>query len=239
MRSMKALGLAMIAVLAVCAIGVASASADEFTAESAKANLTGTNEVATPDVFTITAGNTSCKGVSYTGTSATGVTSVTVTPSYPEKIKNAKGEDEQNCTSLGFPAIIHTNGCQYVFNINAGASKVGDVQIVCPTVGEVKQEITVTAIGAGTTKCTIHVPEQTLTANKVTYSTIGAGTTREITVSVNVPSAVNSLKYTHTKGTGVGACTAGSANNGSFVGGGIVTGTNDSGGSGHVGMFLS
>jgi hypothetical protein len=231
MRNFKALGLALIAVLAMCAIGVTSASADVFTSESAKANLSGANETATPDVFTITAGNTSCKEVSYTGTSSSGVSSVTVTPSYPEKTKSG----EQNCTSLGFPATIHTNGCQYVFNINGGVLTTGDVQIKCT--GE--NEITVTAVAAGTTKCVIHVPEQTLTANKVTYTTIGAGATREITVSVNVPSAENSLKYTHTKGTGLGACTAGGANNGSFVGGGTVTGTNDSGGSGHVGMFLS
>lgn len=224
MRNLKVLGLALSTIiLALSAAAVSTASADTFTADSTPVALTGSQEG--NDVFTITAGNTTCKEVKYTGTSASKVTTISVTPSYPEKTAGG----EQNCTSLGLPALIETNGCTYLFHI--GVATEGTLDIVCPA----GKEITVTAGYNVTTKCTIHVPGQT-GLSKITYinAGTGAGTTRELLVQA----AITNLKYSHTTGTGFAHCTAGSGTTGSYTGQARVTGEKDGGGE-HVGIFLS
>lgn len=223
MRNLKVLGLALVAMLAMSAVASSMASADTFTGESSPVALTGSQEG--NDVFTITAGNTTCKEVIYTGTSASGVTTVTAIPQYPEK--TASGA--QNCTSLGLPALVHSNGCSYLFHIGAGTE--GTLDIKCPE----GKEVTVTAGYNVTTKCTIHVPAQT-GLSKLTYSNVGTATgpTREVLVEA----AITNLKYSHTKGTGLGACTAGSGTTGSYAGQARVTGEID-GSTEHVGIFLS
>jgi hypothetical protein len=206
------------------AVGASMASADELTSEQNQlVQLSGTNEPATPDVFTITAGNTSCKHVAYhIGTVVIPTTTLTATPTYSE------------CTSLGFPATIHTNGCTFLFHITGGTLTTGDVEIKC--LGG--NEITVTAVSGGTTKCTIHVPPQTLSSvaepDPVSYSIIGAGTTREVTALVNY----KGLKYSHTAGSGLGSCPAGTGVNGTYVGRGVITANNDAN-TAHVGLLLS
>jgi hypothetical protein len=224
MRNLKILGLALVAVFAMSAVAASAASADQLTSEVSPVTLTGAQEGT--DTFTITAGNTNCKEVSYVGTTATPTTTVSATPSYPEKTKLA----EQNCTSLGFPATIHTNGCTYLFHIEGGASTSGTLDVVCPA----GKEITVTAVSGGTTKCTIHVPAQT-GLGPVTFSNVGAGATRELKVEAKI----TNLKYSHTEGTGLGKCTGGTGTTGSYTGKALVTGEKDNGGTEHVGIFLS
>jgi hypothetical protein len=175
------------------------------------------------DVFTTTTGVVKCKEVSYTTASvATPTTAVTTTPNYP--VKTAGGE--QNCTGFGFPATVETKGCTYRFTI--GAATTGGIDIICPE----GSEITVTAVSGITDKCIVHVPAQNIAAG-ITYSNTGSGATREIDITANI---AGTLAYKHTAGTGVGACTPGSAANGSYTGAGTVTG--ESGGV-HVGIFLS
>jgi hypothetical protein len=109
------------------------------------------------------------------------------------------------------------------------------VDIVCPA----NQEITVTSNettppNSLTTKCTIHVPPQT-GINGITYENVGAGATREVRVKV----ASTNIKYTHTAGTGLGACTTGvQQNTGSFGGTDLFTGETDTGTT-HIGIFLT
>lgn len=227
MRNLKILGLALVAMLAMGALGASAASADELTGEEANLFLTGVNEPEKPDVFVTTVGNTSCKNVAYAiGTVKTPTTTVTATPTYT------------NCTSFGFPATIDTNGCTYTFHVTGGALTVGDVTIVCPA----GQEIRVTAIGAGTLKCTVSVPAQTLSnatfSDPVTYTNIGEGPTRGVTIAVKYGSAAGGLKYSHKEGTGVGKCTNGSGTTGTFEGLGIVT-ANDDLNTTHKGLFLT
>lgn len=224
MRNLKILGLVLVAMIVV---GASVASADELTAEQEKVFLHGTYEPNFAGSLVITSGNSTCKEVTYDiGTVTTPTTTVTVKPTYPEKA----ADGTQNCLSGGFPAIVHVNGCHYVFHITGGTSTVGDVTLQCPA----GQEITETTIAAGTIKCTIHIPSQTLTGDPVTYSTKGAGTTREVTASINA----HGISYKHTEGTGVGKCTGGSGTNGTFVAKGTVTANNDPN-TAHVGLFLS
>jgi hypothetical protein len=207
------------------AVAASAASAEEFTAEAGSTTLTG-KQTGIGDVFTTTAGTVKCKEVSY---KATGIpvssTGINATPTYP--VKTAGGE--QNCTGFGFPAEIHTNGCTYTFTLSAAAVTTGALDILCPA----GKEITVTAVAAGTTKCTVHVPAQTI-ASAVTYTNTGTGLTREVDIKANIS---NLLSYKHVAGTGVGACTTGSGK-GSYTGEGIVTGENAAG-TAHVGIFLS
>jgi hypothetical protein len=224
MRNLKVLGLALVAVFAMSAVAASMASADDLTSESSPVILSGKQEGS--DVLTITAGNIACKEIKYSGTTITPTTTVTVTPSYPEKTSAG----EQNCTALGFPSIIHTNGCTYLFHINGAGSTTGTVDIVCPA----GKEITVTTNAPATIKCTLHFPAQT-GLGPVTYINTGAGTTRELRIETKI----TNLKYSHTAGTGLGTCTTGTGTTGGYVGKMLFTGLNDSGGSGHVGIFLS
>jgi hypothetical protein len=222
MRNLKVLGLALVAMLAMTAVAASAASADDLTSEISPVTLTG-KQTGGGDVFTTTAGTVKCKEVNYTAASvATPTTAVTATPSYPEKTAGG----EQNCTGFGFPATVATNGCTYRFTI--GAATTGGIDIVCAG----GQEITVTAKSGETVKCIVHVPAQNIAAG-ITYSNTGSGTTREVDITANL---AGTLSYKHTAGSGIGACTSGSAANGSYTGAGTVTG--ESGGV-HVGIFLS
>jgi hypothetical protein len=228
MRKIKVLGLMLVAIFAMSAVAATAASASELTGEEPNLFLHGTNEPAEKaDVFFTTAGNTSCKNATYTvGTISTPTTTVTATPTYT------------NCTSLGFPATIDTNGCSYVFHVTGGSSTVGDVTLQCPE----NKEIQVTAISGGTNKCTVSVPGQTLSNAKfpdpVTYTNIGEGTTREVTIAVKYGNSEGGLKYSHKEGTGLGRCTTGSGTAGTFEGLGTVTANNDTN-TAHRGLFLS
>ena len=65
----------------------------------------------------------------------------------------------------------------------------------------------------------------------VTFTNVGSGSTQEVTVDVNL----SGLKYTHTAGTGFGACATGSASNGTYSGAALVTGETEAPLSGHIG----
>lgn len=217
MRNVKVLGLALVAMFAMSAATATAASADDFTAEKYPATLTGSNTTAN-DQLVLTTGIVNCKKSTYTATVSAATTSVSVTPSYSE------------CTAFGFPSAIDTNGCKYIFNVGAGTT--GDADISC----EAGKSITFTAIGAGTVKCTIHITSQSYIAGAVTYSNTGSGTTREMGIEVSL----SGIDYSHTKGTGIGACTAGSATNGTVSAAALVTGEEDkASGAAHIGIFLS
>lgn len=230
-RNLKVLGLALVAVFAMSAVAASMASADTFKSETGlSVTLTG-KQSGTGDVFTTTAGTVKCKQVNYTGTSASGVTTVTATPNYPAKFLNTEvvpPKEEQNCTGFGFPAEIATNGCTYLFHLNATTAD-GTLDVVCPE----GKEITVTAAAAGTTKCIVHVAAQK-GLGTVTYKNIGATTTREVEIAANI----SKLSYKHTAGTGLGACTSGAAATGTYVGNATVTGETDGVEPVHVGIFL-
>lgn len=233
MRNLKILGLALVAVFAMSALGASMASADDLTSEVVGGvQLHGTNESAEPDQFTTTAGTVTCKEVTYdVETVTTPTTSVTAKPTYPTFQKDGV---THNCTVAGLPATVVTNGCDFLFTVNGGTSTVGDVAVKCPA----GAEITATAVVAGTTKCTVHVAEQTLSTvgepNPVTYSGTGVGTTREVTLKVSY----KGLKYTHTAGTGLGSCPTTGSGTGSFNGRGLVTAQNHAK-TARVGLFLS
>jgi len=219
MRKARIFALALIALAAVSAIGATAASADEFTATRYPALVTGTNEFGFTDEGITTAGVVKCTNTTYTGTLKEKSTTLTLTRS------------SSGCTGFGFPATVEMNGCDYLFHVNGTTSTTGTADLVCPA----GKEVTVVAKSGATVKCTLHTPSQS-GLGTVTYSNIGsAGETEEITVSGNIAGT----HYTHTPGTGVGACTGGSGTTGTSNFKATLTGEEESPGTSHIGLILS
>jgi hypothetical protein len=190
LRHLKALCLASVAVFALTA--VASASASEFKSENATSTFMHGVQIGSGDVFHTNAGNVTCTSATYAGTQAgASSTTATVAPTY------------SGCTGFLISATIHMNGCEYKFEeptvTTAGVTYHGAIEIVCPE----GKEITVTAISAGTTKCTIHIPGGQTFANAAEYTLSGSGETRKIVATISI----SGIHYSQTAGTGFGACT--------------------------------
>jgi hypothetical protein len=193
---MRNLKMIGLLVVMLAATAASSASAANFYSEGEPTTITGSRTKAS--TLTTTAGTVTCESESYTATMASSQQeTLTVTPSY------------SGCTGFGFSATIALNGCDYVFNA------AGTVDIVCPE----GKEITVTATSSETTKCIVHIPAQT-GLGSVKYKNEGSGSTRDILVTAEV----TGIKYTHTAGTGAGACSTGSASNGSLEASVALTG---------------
>jgi hypothetical protein len=158
-RKLKALGLALVAVLAMGALSASAASAENFHSESATDTVLKGSQVGT-DVFTVNAGTVKCNEATYAGTqSGATATTVKVTPTYSE------------CTAFGFVSTaIDVNGCTYEFS-----SDNSNVVIGCAT-----NPITVTAFN-----CWVTVGSQT-TNGGITYTNTGAGASRDVDVTVNI-----------------------------------------------------
>lgn len=213
MRNLKILGLALVAMLAVTATAASVASAAKLTAESYPATVTGASEAGNEIV--VTAGAVSCPKSTYHGVISEPASTLSVTPVFA------------GCTALGFPGVTDMNGCTLLLH-SVGLALGASLDLVCPA----GQEMTVTAISAGTTKCTVHVKPQT-GLESITVTPIGSGATRELTLDINLAK----IQYTHTAGTGIGACTSGSGSTGTLTAKTLITGEN-AGGT-HVGIFPS
>ena len=217
MRNLKIFGLAIVGVLVMSAVMAGAAPAAELTAEKYPTTLTGKNTGGASDLFTTTAGNISCKSLSYHGTISGATTTVASSPTYGE------------CTAFGFPATIDVNGCIWIFRITLSLTIHVDLSCVFG------KEVTVTAIAAGTTKCTVHLKSQTDIEGTATFTAIGSGTTREISIS----SELKGIDYSHTKGTGLGACAEGSGTTGTANSKATATGEEESSPFNHIGIFPS
>ncbi|HEX5714159.1 MAG TPA: hypothetical protein VFX85_12680 [Solirubrobacterales bacterium] len=225
MRSFKALALILLATLVVCSTAATGAAADEITAESYPALLSGKDD-GTAFSLKLKVGTIACKEARYAGTVSAATTSLAVTPTIPEK--TALGA--HNCSLDGFFAsTIHTNGCNYLLSVNGSGVTTGAASIECPA----GKEITVTAL----VNCTIHIRAQAIVGN-ATYVNIGSGSTREITASIKTPGAGGGLEYIQT-GTGGGTpCETGLFYAGGWTVNLTLTAAKESDGT-HVGLFLS
>lgn len=227
-RSLKALGLGLIAMLAVSVISVSAASADAFTTESYPATITGGDDpgVAGTSEFASTGGVAKCPSATYHATLSGASTTLTVTP-------NLNGASD-NCTVAGsIPAVVDLNGCDFLVHIGSGASTSVTADLLCPAGKEVTMTSNQNTAGSLTTKCTTHLPPQTLSG--ITYDNLGAGTTREIRATMNV----SGITYTETAGTGLGACaTSVLQHTGTLKGTDLLTAETD-GGNTHIGFFLT
>jgi hypothetical protein len=201
-RNLKALGLALVAILALGALSASAAMAETgFHSDEAHTILKG-SQIGT-DTFTVNAGTVKCGQATYEGTTDEKTeTTVTVTPNYSE------------CVAFGFVnTTIDVNGCTYEFS-----SHNNNVVIGCGA-----NPITVTAFN-----CWVTVGSQT-TNGGITYghtptahevSTTGPRPT-DIDVTVNI----SGIHYTqHSKS--FPGCSNGTRTDGKYTGAATVQGFN-------------
>jgi hypothetical protein len=224
-RRLKFMGTALIAVFAMSVLFASMASADDLTSEVSPVTLTGAGEETGPGINRLSLegiGVTDCPHSTYTATTATPTTTVTVTPSYT------------GCTSLGFPAIVDTNGCTYVLQMGTGAKATTITsKISCP-VGQ-KIRVTANAPAPATLKCTIEIgPQENL--EKIEVTNAGTLKTRDLLFHLEI----GGITATRVKGTGLGACPEGVSNGSSLTGTVTITGEEDKAlNPEHVGIFVS
>jgi hypothetical protein len=158
-RKLKALGLALVAVLAMGALSASAASAENFHSESATDTVIKGSQVG-QDVFVFNAGTVKCNEATYAGEQkGATATSVKVTPTYTE------------CTAFGFVNTkIDSAQCTYEFS-----SDNNNVVISCPSA----EPLTVTAFN-----CWVALHSQTL--GGISYNNTGAGNSRDIDLGTNV-----------------------------------------------------
>jgi hypothetical protein len=216
-RKVKAVGLALVAVIAMSAIAAQTASAahDVFHAESAPVTLTGTQEGT--HVFTAEGNEVTCTTATFLGTQKDlTATELTINPTYT------------GCKFGSLNATVDTANCHYIFDDETTPST-GDAHVYSDcTTGNIK----ITMSG-----CTISIDnDQTL--NGVAYDNVNnnGGNTREVTVTATV-SAIN---YSASGfGCGLAGIKTGAHTDGTYTGNTIVTGEEDKVGGAHVGIWVT
>ena len=195
----KALTLALVAVCAIGVVGASGASAAEFHIAGEGAATGDGTQIGAETEFKIPEGALKCKDATAdiqlltSGGAPVEKTGPTATVKLTEP-KHTPVDETLTCTFAGISgSIVHMNGCDFLFH--AGPPVQSDV--VCP--GGAGQQITVTAIVAGVTKCTIHIGAQT------GKQTIGITNGAE---DIVVKNTVKNVVYSTQAGTGLGACTA-------------------------------
>ena len=198
-RKIKALGLALVASLALSVVGVSAASAAEFHSTSSHTLLSAGQTTA--HTFTVGSGfgAIKCATAEFKGTSAATTTKEqSVEPHYT------------NCTdSFGRVVDVNDNGAVYRFTND------NTVHVEVP--GGAKIELKVTS--GGSTVCTVTVASQT--NSKVSYSTSGSG--------VLVSSEVTNVSTTTSGGFFNCGVSDGAHTGGSYTGSSLTTGTNTEG----------
>jgi hypothetical protein len=201
-RNLKALGLALVATLALAAIAATGSSAEEgkeasfWAAEGAvKIDATGDGT----QIFNTEIGSLQCHQ-----TGPEGETSVHGTAKYKEETKELTSENIEytNCTAPGpfgtnFPVTVDMNGCDFKFTAGTYTKEIttgsdgsdGSVHIECPD----EKEITITIFKASSEpphpepdrRCTIHIPEQSPKGTVTFHNTTGPHDTMAVTATAD------------------------------------------------------
>ncbi|HYG96177.1 MAG TPA: hypothetical protein VD741_03625 [Solirubrobacterales bacterium] len=180
-RKIKALGVALVAVLALAAVLASAASAANYTASSYPTTGTGESALGN-DVFKTEAGTVECK-VHYQGTIAAASETLTGSSTY------------SNCKAFGFlSATVNTNGCDATAKapVGSGDKYTATGNLVCPLGKSIE-------ITAGT--CVVAIGNQSSVGTVALVNQTASG---DVTVQANL----NSIAYTVTKD-GIGCPFAG------------------------------
>jgi hypothetical protein len=160
-RKLKALGLALVAALALTAV-MASVASAQFTSNKTHTILSGSQKTGTNGVFTAGSGfgGISCENATFNGTAQnTSEPTLVVHPVY------------SNCKD-SFGRTVHVDNSTLVYTFTSGAGK-GTVH----TSGG----MTMTVTSGGSVVCTI-VWDNPQTNNGVTYTNLGGTSGVEITI---------------------------------------------------------
>jgi hypothetical protein len=186
-RKLKALGLALVVVMATSAVAASGAQAVKFKSSGSEAGTTYiTGAQTSTNVITTTAGTVKCTVVKFKSSFA-GATAgaLTVTPEY------------QSCIGFGQTATFTTNGCTYAL-AEPSSTTTGDIGLSCPA-GQV------IAIDVPTGNCTLTIGAQTFKGD-LDYTNLGitpnkdvqiTGTMKEIEFTVDGPGSICGTVGTH------------------------------------------
>ena len=223
-RKAKTLAVALLAISALGALIASGASAAQFhIKDMGKATADGT-QLAEKTAFQIPEGGLVCKDyifnihTLYEEVGGAEVDKETTAPTATVKVEEPKHtpiDDTLTCTFAGLAgSIVHINGCD--FRLHAGPPI--QATVICPP----EKQITITAIVAGVTKCTIHIGTQGDLEGQ-TWSNRKEPTPDDIDVKFDI---TKQIKYTTTPGEGLGKCTETQAGtDGNFTGTVTVQGT--------------
>jgi hypothetical protein len=214
---LKALGLGLVAALAMSAFAVVNATATtggHFTAENSHTILSGLDDATTPPKFHAFDQTVTCKHATYSATTGETATSITATAVYGE------------CSTSVGPAVVNMNGCDYLFTVRTNpATNHNTTHLVCPGGGPT---IRVNSPFSGH-DCIIEVTPNQTPSGGVTYETGGtAGSGHDIVVNATV-TGIHSVITT--AGGNFFACgtTDTTDNEGELTGKATVTGKNTAG----------
>ena len=229
-HNLKALGLALVAVLAMSAMAASAASANpaDFAASSYPAHVVA-NGVGKQSFKTSEGTELTCVGVEaeekppVTGTGILNEQSESLTVEAPEG-KGTEMFHGCHATILKIPVTVHMNGCKFTFNAGklvsdesgttaeTGNTATGSVSIVgCE---DKTKGITIT-VGENGKTCHIDVPEQKQVSGSVHYTTITEGGVEHVQVNVkNVVVNIDTTGGTACSGSTESAVAATSTYNG-------------------------
>jgi hypothetical protein len=211
-RKLLALSLVFIAALAISAVIASAAQAEpRFTAADYPMTLDGTPVEGEEHVFGLGGSEFRCEEAEFSGESAKASATVTLTPVYG------------SCVYSSFEATVNMNGCDYL--LHAGKELEADrfhaaLDLVCPK----GKEISVTTASE---KCHITIPEQ----SGLETIAIENDTAEEGKDDIALSLAVTGIDYT-VENTGF-PCSLikGKFENGTYVGGETLEGTDEKGNS--------
>jgi hypothetical protein len=141
-RKIKAMGLTLVAVFALSAVAVSSASATppKFTASAYPASGGG-SQIGTHKV-TFDGFITTCEVATFSGTLVAASSEITIAPKY------------EKCKTAGVASTVTLNGCDYKFTLTTtGVPNLATVDLVCPA----GQDITIDVGNPASPACIIHV----------------------------------------------------------------------------------
>jgi hypothetical protein len=163
MASIRTLAMAFIAVLALSALGISTASAAQFTSTSSPVTMFGKQGASQGHKFTIEGNNASCQEVKFeSGSTATPTPTVALGLTYTnKKCENFKFTKEQS--------YIEPNGCKFEL-LQPNISLEGNVAIRCASGKSIK------IVGANFSVCEVLIGESGNTnLAKAVYTPLGAG----------------------------------------------------------------
>jgi uncharacterized membrane protein len=201
-RKIKALGLALVAALALTAV-MASVASAQFTSDKEHTILSGEQKKGTNDVFTAGSGfgGITCETATFSGTS-TGTSAETqvITPNY------------SNCEDT-FERVVDLDNSSLTYTFTSGAGK-GTVHVT--------GSMTLTVTSGGTVVCTVEIKAQNGN-NGISYTNLGG------TKGVETTTHSTNVKSTTSGGFFNCGVSNGEHTNGTYDGTSVIVGTGTDG----------
>jgi len=167
MRHLRALGLSVVAILAISGVAATAAMAvPQFHIEMEDTTLTGSQGQNMANILTFDLGEMKCKVAKFNGTQQQEIsTTLTLKPTYEE------------CKLAGENAKVTPNGCGYLFHLGEDTEIFpAKMDIECPDAQKIEVDMV---------ECTITIPPQA-GLGSVKFTNEGAEATRAVVADLNI-----------------------------------------------------